>query len=127
MSSFAKPGGIFRKLKSSLKPDGRVAIIEYKRSGLFSFRRMFGHYVPKEIILEEMKKAGYRLKNDLDFFTRTILYNFFCAQAEISPVLKFVSSLAPGVGFESRRTWRYPPGKLPLFCLLVCIKGFVGS
>jgi arsenite methyltransferase len=58
----------FRKLRSSLKPDGRVAIIEYKRGGgLFSFRRMLGHYVPKEIIVEEMNKATYRLEKGFDF------------------------------------------------------------
>jgi len=57
----------FRKLKSLLKPEGRIAIIEYKRGGCFSFRRMFGHYVPKESIVEEMNEAGYRLKEDLDF------------------------------------------------------------
>jgi len=58
----------FRKLENSLKPDGRVAIIEYKRGGgLFSFRRMFGHYVPKEIIVEEMNKARYQLEKAFDF------------------------------------------------------------
>ncbi len=57
----------FRELRGVLKPEGRVAIIEYKRGGLFSFRRIFGHYVPQEIIVEEMNKAGYRLKDDFDF------------------------------------------------------------
>lgn len=57
----------FRKLRALLKPGGRVAIIEYKRGGLFSFRRIFGHHVPREIIAEEMKEAGYRLKENFDF------------------------------------------------------------
>ena len=57
----------FRKLSRLLKPEGRIAIIEYKRNGRFSFHRMFGHYVPREIIIEEMDEAGYRLKEDLDF------------------------------------------------------------
>lgn len=56
-----------RKLKRVLKPEGKIAIIEYKRSGFFSFHRIFGHYVPKETIVEEMNEAGYRLKEDLDF------------------------------------------------------------
>ncbi|GAI47224.1 unnamed protein product [marine sediment metagenome] len=30
---------------------------------------MFGHYVPREIIIEEMSKAGYRLEEDLDFLS----------------------------------------------------------
>jgi len=56
-----------RKLRDLLKPEGRVAIIEYRRSGIFSFRRIFGHYVPKQIIVEEMNEAGYRLKEDFNF------------------------------------------------------------
>lgn len=57
-----------RKLKSALKPERRIAIIDYKAGGgRFSFHRKFGHYVPKEIIIAEMKEAGYRLEKDLDF------------------------------------------------------------
>jgi arsenite methyltransferase len=57
----------FEKLKRALKPEGRIAIIEYRAGGRFSFHRKFGHYVPKEIIIGEMKEAGYQLKEDLDF------------------------------------------------------------
>jgi arsenite methyltransferase len=57
----------FRKLKATLKPEGRIAIIEYRTGGRVGFRKMFGHYVPQEIIVEEMKEAGYRLIEDLDF------------------------------------------------------------
>lgn len=58
----------FKKLKDALKPEGRIAIIEYRASGgRFSFHRKFGHYVPKETIIAEMKDAGYRLEKDLDF------------------------------------------------------------
>jgi len=57
----------FRKLKDLLKPGGRVAIVEYRSAKRFSFRGMFGHYVPKETIIKEMKEAGYRLQEDLDF------------------------------------------------------------
>ena len=45
----------FKKLRELLKPNGRIAIIEYKSSKLFSFRRIFRHYVPKESIMEEKK------------------------------------------------------------------------
>lgn len=61
--------GYFGKLKALLKPEGRIAIIEYRRGGRFSFRRMFGHYVPREIIIGEMGEAGYRLEEDLDFLS----------------------------------------------------------
>jgi len=60
----------FRNLKESLKPEGKIIIIEYKRGGLFSFRRIFGHYVPREIIVEEMNEAGYQLKQSYDFLPK---------------------------------------------------------
>lgn len=57
----------FKKLKRFLKPEGRVAIIEYKRAKPFTFRGMFGHYVPKETIIREMGEAGYLLEKEFDF------------------------------------------------------------
>jgi len=57
----------FRKLRDSLRIDGRIAIIEYRRSGGFSFHRLLGHYVSKEKITVEMKEAGFQLEKDLDF------------------------------------------------------------
>jgi ubiquinone/menaquinone biosynthesis C-methylase UbiE len=57
----------FKKLKGLLKPKGKVVIIEYKCGGLFSFHRIFGHYVPRETIVKEMKGAGYRLENEYNF------------------------------------------------------------
>jgi hypothetical protein len=44
-----------------------VAIVEYKRAKPFTFRGMFGHYVPRETIVEEMKEAGYQVKQEFDF------------------------------------------------------------
>jgi len=57
----------FRKLRHFLKPEGRVAIVEYKRAKPFTFRGMFRHYVPQETIIEEMKEAGYRVKQEFGF------------------------------------------------------------
>ena len=57
----------FRKLSRFLKPEGRVAIVEYKHAKPFTFRGMFGHYVLRETIIEEMKEAGYRVKQEFDF------------------------------------------------------------
>jgi len=57
----------FRNLTGLLKPDGKIAIIEYKRGGLLSFHRIFGHDVPQEIIVKEMDGAGYQLEKDFDF------------------------------------------------------------
>jgi len=67
----------FRNLTGLLKPDGKVVIIEYKRGGLFSFHRIFGHYVPQEIIVGEMDEAGYRLKKDFDFLPNQSFTIFF--------------------------------------------------
>lgn len=60
----------FRNLRRLLKPDGKIAIVEYKRGGFFSFRRIFRHYVPRETIVEEMEEAGYRLDKDFDFLPK---------------------------------------------------------
>jgi arsenite methyltransferase len=57
----------FESLKKFLKPDGRIAVIEYKPTRSFSFRGMFGHHVPKESIMEEMEEAGYSLEQEFDF------------------------------------------------------------
>ncbi|MCP2619754.1 methyltransferase domain-containing protein [Candidatus Aminicenantes bacterium AC-334-K16] len=59
-----------KKLTEFLKPEGRVAIIEYKKGKLFSFHRLFGHYIPKEKLIQEMREAGYQLEQDFDFLPR---------------------------------------------------------
>jgi len=57
----------FKNLAGILKPGGKIVIIEYKRGGLFSFHRIFRHYVPQETIVKEMDEAGYQLKENFDF------------------------------------------------------------
>jgi len=57
----------FKNLKRFLKPDGRIAIIEYKKGKFFTFRGLFGHYVPEETIIQEMEEAGYLLKKEFNF------------------------------------------------------------
>ncbi len=57
----------FKNLKRFLKTDGRVVIIEYKKGRFFTFRGLFGHDVPKETVISEMKEAGYSLEKDFDF------------------------------------------------------------
>jgi len=57
----------FKNLKRFLKPDGRIAIIEYKKGKIFTFRGLFGHYVPKETIVQEMEEAGYLLEKEFNF------------------------------------------------------------
>ena len=57
----------FKNLKKFLKPSGKIAIIEYKKPGFFSSRKIFGHYLPKETIVLELEKAGYLLEKEFNF------------------------------------------------------------
>ena len=57
----------FKNLKRFLKPYGKVIIIEYKKGKFFTFRGLFGHHLPKNTIIQEMKKAGYKLEKEFDF------------------------------------------------------------
>ena len=56
----------FRKIREVLSPKGKIAIIEYTPGG-FSFRRISGHYIPQETIVNEMGEAGYTVTKQFDF------------------------------------------------------------
>jgi FkbM family methyltransferase len=58
----------FHQLAESLRPGGRVAIIELDDSSWF--RRWFGHNTPAAVIRSEMESAGYRLAAEHDFLDR---------------------------------------------------------
>ena len=61
----------FSHVKDVLRPDGKIAIVEHKQSGnIFSFHRVFGHYVHKETIIKDMDDAGYHLTDDYDFLSQ---------------------------------------------------------
>jgi len=57
----------FKSLKQFLKPNGRIVIIEYKKGKIFTFRGLFGHYISKEVIIQEMRKTGYLLEKEFNF------------------------------------------------------------
>jgi predicted methyltransferase len=57
----------FAKLRESLKPDGRIAIIEHDGGGRFSFHRIFERRVTRETIVKEMTKAGCSIAESIDF------------------------------------------------------------
>lgn len=65
---FKRRVGYMKSLLKYLRPDGRIAIIDYTNEGWFS--KMFGHWTPKETIRQEMEAAGYQLINDFDFLTK---------------------------------------------------------
>jgi arsenite methyltransferase len=58
----------FIKLRESLKPGGRIAIVEHKGGG--GIYRLFEHRVTGETIIEEMTKAGYRVAESLDILPK---------------------------------------------------------
>ncbi|HET7909798.1 MAG TPA: methyltransferase [Nitrospira sp.] len=67
----------FRNVKSSLKPGGRIAIIDFyhdERSGELSFPKR--HLVSRERVLDEMVEAGYRLKKEHTFLARQYFLEF---------------------------------------------------
>lgn len=59
----------FANAKKYLRPNGRVAIIEFNGKGGW-LQSMPGHHTEKETILSEMKQAGYTLQKDFDFLPR---------------------------------------------------------
>ncbi|MGQ9594823.1 MAG: class I SAM-dependent methyltransferase [Anaerolineae bacterium] len=59
--------GYFQSLKRFLKASGKVAIIDHKPKGGFSFTAMFKHHTPVEVILRTMESAGYSLVQTFDF------------------------------------------------------------
>jgi hypothetical protein len=58
----------FRALASSLRPDGRVAIIDFHPRGFFF--DLFDDRIAKEEVRLEMEAAGYRLINAYDLLDR---------------------------------------------------------
>lgn len=76
----SKPEDYFLKLKRFLKSNGRVAIIDYKKSTKFTFLNLIGHYVEQEDIIDCMVKCGYKHLNSFDFIEQQS-FNIFEIQA----------------------------------------------
>ncbi len=55
----------FKALANSLRAGGRVAILDFHRTGFFS--GVLGHGTPKEQVRQEMESAGYRLVEEHTF------------------------------------------------------------
>jgi arsenite methyltransferase len=71
----------FRNLRSSLKPGGRIVIIDFypdERSGELGFPKR--HLVAREIVIEELTAAGYRLLREHTFLPRQYFLEFVPSQ-----------------------------------------------
>ncbi|WP_455388270.1 class I SAM-dependent methyltransferase [Petrachloros mirabilis] len=67
----------FRNVRSSLKPGGRIAIVDYyhdERSGELGFPKK--HLVARETVVKEFNAAGYRLVNDHKFLPKQYFLEF---------------------------------------------------
>ncbi len=73
----------FRNLKDFLKPDGRIIIIDYKKDKPLTFRWLFRHSIPKEVIKKEMEEAGYLLEKEFDFLPEQHFTIFKCIKIKI--------------------------------------------
>ena len=82
----------FAGLRKYLKPDGRLAIIDFDdRAG---FEAFVGHAKPAESIKAEMERAGYRLQRQFDYLDRQSFMMFTPAFAT-APGTKPDKSAAP--------------------------------
>ena len=61
----AEPVYYFKKVKTSLKPGGRVAIIEHTKKSKYG--EQTGHYTEENDIVKKMDLAGYRVLEKFDF------------------------------------------------------------
>ncbi|MCP4136550.1 MAG: class I SAM-dependent methyltransferase [bacterium] len=71
----------FSRLKSVLKPGGRVVIIDYDPVKLGAFRKLHGHYLKESMIIDEMKKAGYGVLKRYDMLKQQS-FNIFVVQKD---------------------------------------------
>ncbi|MBI4523956.1 MAG: class I SAM-dependent methyltransferase [Deltaproteobacteria bacterium] len=58
----------FSNFRKYLRPNGRIAIIDFNGKGWFA--TLWGHYTPADVVKEELKQAGYELRQEFDFLPR---------------------------------------------------------
>ena len=70
-------------LRKYLRPNGRIAIIEFDRRGWLD--GLWQHYTPSEFIKREMEQAGYKLQNEFNFLDRQSFLIFAPGQPKQGP------------------------------------------
>ena len=55
----------FERAARYLRPSGRIAVLEYRRQGLF--HRIMGHATDSSVIRSELEQAGYTLAAEFEF------------------------------------------------------------
>ncbi len=71
----------FQNLLKSLKPTGKIAIIDNRKKGI-NYVSLFGHCTNEELLLNVMEKAGYKKIKSFHFLPRQS-FNVFAAISEL--------------------------------------------
>jgi len=58
----------FRRVRSSLRPGGRLAVVELRGEGWLA--KIFPHATRRDVLQSELGSAGYRLEKQFDFLSR---------------------------------------------------------
>ena len=61
------PVKYFKHLKQFLAPDGKIVIIDYRKTKKINFVNLFGHYTLEGEILNVMEESGYDISEKFDF------------------------------------------------------------
>jgi predicted methyltransferase len=64
---FQQPKAMLAKMREALKPDGRVALLEYRLEGLSAVHIKADHRMSPEQVLREWQPAGFRLVDRHEF------------------------------------------------------------
>lgn len=73
---FQQPAPMLEKIRSALKPDGRVALVEYRAEGESAAHIMPSHRMSKEQVLSEWRPAGFVLEKIVDQLPSQHLFIF---------------------------------------------------
>ena len=65
-----EPSEYFKKIVKFLKSDGKIVIIEHKKSNSLNFTNIFGHHTPENVIIDTLDKCGYSVSQKFDFLPR---------------------------------------------------------